>query len=107
MRRKLTITIDDDVYRGLHQVVGKRKISGFLSDFARPHVVRTELEAGYRAMAADEEREHEATEWIEGLIGDLADEPRRRSARRGLVGCVRSSRGGRDPQDPACDRGQQ
>jgi hypothetical protein len=26
----------------------------------------TEMEAGYRAMAADEEREWEAKEWIEG-----------------------------------------
>jgi hypothetical protein len=39
-------------------------------------VVQDDLEAGYRAMAADEERERAATEWIEGLIGDVADDPR-------------------------------
>ncbi len=32
------------------------------------------LEEGYRAMAADEEREAEAAEWAEALIADVADE---------------------------------
>lgn len=32
------------------------------------------LAEGYRAMAADEEREREAAEWIEGLTGDIADD---------------------------------
>ena len=75
MRRKLTITVDDEVYRGLHRVVGRRHISRFLNDLARPHVVVDALEEGYRAMAADEEHEREATEWIEGLGGDLAARP--------------------------------
>lgn len=30
------------------------------------------LEQGYRAMAADQEREHEALEWSEALISDVA-----------------------------------
>lgn len=76
MRRKLTITVDEEVYEGLHRVVGRRRISRFLTELARPHVVQDDLEAGYRAMAADEEREREAADWIEGLIGDVADEPR-------------------------------
>ena len=29
-----------------------------------------DLEAGYREMASDLDREREAEEWIEGLIGD-------------------------------------
>jgi environmental stress-induced protein Ves len=36
----------------------------------------TELEAGYRAMAADEEREAEALEWAEATIGDAYDATR-------------------------------
>jgi predicted CopG family antitoxin len=76
VRRKLTITVDEDVYEGLHRVVGRRRISRFLSELARPHVVADDLEAGYQAMAADEEREREADAWIEGLITDVADEPR-------------------------------
>jgi predicted CopG family antitoxin len=75
-RRKLTITVEDEVYRGLRKVVGRRNISRFLNDLARPHVVREQLEEGYRAMAADELREAEAAHWTEGLVGDVADEPR-------------------------------
>jgi siroheme synthase (precorrin-2 oxidase/ferrochelatase) len=76
MQRKLTITVDEEVYAGLHATIGRRRISRFLNDLARPHVVHRELEDGYRAMAADEEREREALEWAEGLIGDVADERR-------------------------------
>jgi hypothetical protein len=38
-------------------------------------VAEEDLEAGYRAMAADEEYEREAMEWIEGMIEDVADDP--------------------------------
>ena len=76
MQRKLTITVDEEVYVGLHAVIGPRRISRFLSDLARPHVTGRDLAEGYRAMAADEDREREATEWVEGVVGDVADEPR-------------------------------
>jgi predicted CopG family antitoxin len=76
MSKKLTITVDDEVYAGLHTVVGRRRISRFLNDLGRPHVPRADLTEGYRAMAADEEREREAAEWVENLCGDIADEPR-------------------------------
>ena len=72
--KKLTITVDDEVYAGLHNVVGRRRISRFLNDLARPHVIHQDLEAGYRAMVADEEYEREAAEWVEALVGDIADE---------------------------------
>jgi hypothetical protein len=62
MRRKLTITVEEKVYDGLHRVVGRRHISRFLNELAKPHVVDEALEEGYRAMAADEEREREAIE---------------------------------------------
>ncbi len=74
--KKLTITIDDEVYEGLYRRIGPRKISRFLEGLARPHVVDTHLEAAYREMAADEARESEALAWSEELIGDVADEPR-------------------------------
>ena len=76
MSKKLTITVEDEVYEGLHRVIGARRISRFLNDLARPHVTARDLVEGYRAMAADEAREREAEEWIEGLIGDVADDPR-------------------------------
>jgi predicted CopG family antitoxin len=77
MLKKLTITVDSDVYDGLHNVVGRRRISRFLNDLARPLVVNADLAAGYAAMAADEEREAEAMEWSEALIADVAEEPDR------------------------------
>jgi hypothetical protein len=76
MQRKLTITVDEEVYAGLHAVIGRRRISRFLNDLARPHVAPGDLTEGYRAMAADEEREREAEAWAEGLVSDVADEPR-------------------------------
>ena len=73
IKGRITITVDEEVYEGMHRVVGRRRISHFLTELARPHVVQDDLEAGYRAMAADEERA-QAAEW--GMIGDVADEPR-------------------------------
>ncbi len=75
MQKKLTITIDENVYNGLHSVIGPRKISGFIEGLVRPHVMDHDLEASYRDMAADEAGEAEALEWSEALIGDIGDEP--------------------------------
>jgi predicted CopG family antitoxin len=72
--KKLTITVDEEVYQGLHKVVGRRNISRFSTELARPHVVHGDLEAGYRAMATDEDHEREAMEWIEGTVADVANE---------------------------------
>lgn len=71
MQRQLTITIDEEIYQGLQEQVGPDHISEFIEELVRPHLIAEEdLEAGYRAMAADAEREREAKEWAEGLIGD-------------------------------------
>jgi len=59
-----------------HRVIGRRRISRFLETLARPHVLKNDLEAAYREMAADERREAEALEWSEGLVGDIEDAPR-------------------------------
>ena len=76
MQKKLTITVDERVYDGLHSIVGRRKISQFIESLVRPHVLKSSLEAAYQEMAADETREMEALEWSEGTIGDVADETR-------------------------------
>ncbi len=73
MQKRMTISIDETVYEGLVRVIGRRKISQFLEDLARPHVVNEDLLAGYRAMAADGLREKEAQEWSDGLISDVGD----------------------------------
>ena len=75
MKRKLTITISDEVYRGLHERIGRGDISRFVEGVLRPHVVEDEeLEAAYREMAADEEREREAREWIESAPDEGLEE---------------------------------
>jgi hypothetical protein len=76
MQKKLTITIDERVYRGLHRVVGRGKISRFIENLVRPYVVEQDLDAAYREMAQDEEREAKALEWAEATIGDVGDEAR-------------------------------
>ena len=70
MRKKLTITIDEEVYFDLRKVIGPRKISRFVEDLVRPHVVRHELESAYQDMANDKAREKEALEWTEATSGD-------------------------------------
>jgi predicted CopG family antitoxin len=71
MRRKLTITVDEEVYEGLRRVIGPRHISRFLETLARPHVVLADVDAAYAAMAADEVREKDALQWAEATVGDF------------------------------------
>ena len=76
MRKKLTITISEEVYRGLYAKVGQGRISRFIDRLARPHVVDDELDASYNAMAEDLAREKSADEWTDNLAGDGLDETR-------------------------------
>jgi hypothetical protein len=71
MHKKLTITVDEDVYKGLYDVIGRGHISQFLSDIARPFVVKSSLDNAYASMAKDVVRENEAREWANNLSGDL------------------------------------
>lgn len=74
MQKKLTLTIDEEVYNGLHEVVGARRISRFIEDLVRPHVMQGDLYEAYRQMAADEVRESEAEHWAESVVGDVSDD---------------------------------
>ena len=56
MTRKLTITVSEAVYNGLHRTVAPE-----------------DMGAAYREMAADEERSKEALEWSESLIVDSSN----------------------------------
>ncbi len=74
MQRKLTISLADEVYRGLHAKVGRGRISEFIENLVRPHVIAEgELEAAYREMAGDAERERDAAEWIEAEPAEALD----------------------------------
>ena len=76
MHKKMTITLDEAVYEGLWRTVGKRRISQFIEDLVRPHVLTNALDEGYKAMAADAEREADATRWCNALSKDMVNEAR-------------------------------
>ena len=73
MQKKLTITLDEKVYDGLHRVVGRGKISQFIEGLVRPHVHAADLDASYRELARWEASDNEAQEWVEGVVGDVGD----------------------------------
>ena len=76
MQRKLTITVEEEIYVGLKEVVGAGKISRFIESLVRPYVIKDPMEQGYRQMAEDREREEDASEWERITIEDLSDAPR-------------------------------
>jgi len=76
MQKKLTITLDEEVYAGLRKTIGPGKISKFVEDLVRPHVVRPNLESEYSQMSEDKKREAEALDWAEVAFRDMAREKR-------------------------------
>jgi predicted CopG family antitoxin len=71
MPRTLTITLPDDVYDELRRRAGQEDVSAYIQQLVCPPVYsEQELEAEYRAMAADTERERQALEWIEAAPDD-------------------------------------
>ncbi len=74
MRKKLTVTIDEVVYEGLRKNIGPRKISKFVEELVRPHVIHPNMESAYAEMAKDKVREKEALEWAETTFKDAARE---------------------------------
>lgn len=69
MQKKLTISLDPQVYEGLHANIGRGKISKFIEALIKPYT--QDLEQGYQDLSQDEKAEREALEWSESLIGDL------------------------------------
>ena len=51
MQKKLTVTIDKEAYEGLRTVIGPRKISRFIEDLVRLHVIKKDMYAAYKEMA--------------------------------------------------------
>jgi predicted CopG family antitoxin len=60
MGKKLTISLDEKVYYELCRIIGKRKISQFVEDLLKSHVIYRDLDEAYKEMAADKSREEEA-----------------------------------------------
>lgn len=76
MHKKLTISIDEKVYKGLYATIGEGKISQFIENLVKPHVLHQDLTLAYQEMASEEAREREAADWSEGVIGDVNDTER-------------------------------
>ena len=76
MHKRMTITLDEVVYDGLYRTIGKRRMSQFIEDLVRPHVMDTALDDGYKAMAADAAREAQALEWCNTLARDMHSDAR-------------------------------
>jgi hypothetical protein len=74
MQKKLTITIDEEVYEGLHKNIGPRKISRYIQEIVRPYVVQPDLDSAYAEMAEDKGREEEAEQWAEITFLDVVHE---------------------------------
>lgn len=74
MQKKLTVTVDAEVYEGLRKNIGPRKISKFIEDLVRPYVIHPNLEASYAEMAKDRKREKTALEWSEISVRDIENE---------------------------------
>jgi len=75
MQKKLTITVDEKVYKGLHLTIGRGNISQFIEGLIRPHAINQNVEAAYNQMA-EEDREAEALDWAEATVGDVSNETR-------------------------------
>ena len=76
MHKKMTITLDEAVYEGLWRTIGKRRMSQFIEDLLRPHVLGHALDEGYKAMSLDKGREADAMEWCNALSKDMLNETR-------------------------------
>jgi len=81
MLRELTLNVEETLYNTLMTMVEKQTIENLLAEFIQTRFTQrsytqTELEDGYKAMAADEEYEREAMEWCNGLMSGIDDETR-------------------------------
>ena len=74
MQKKLTVTVDEEVYEGLRKTIGARKISKFIQELVRPHVLRPNLESAYAEMSRDKRRETKALEWAAVTFKDAGHE---------------------------------
>ena len=78
---KVTASVPKDLVKMADKVAKERKtsrskvVSSCLQELAKQRF-QAELEEGYRAMAADEQREKDAMEWAEGTLEDFENAKR-------------------------------
>ena len=80
MLRELTINVEETLYNALKPMIERQTLVNLLTEFVQARqqyfYSQEELEAGYKAMACDEEYEQEAIEWCNGLMNGIDDETR-------------------------------
>jgi hypothetical protein len=75
MSHTITITLDDATYHRLQEQFGEGGIERAVEGWLRPYTMtEAELDAEYIAMAADQEREAEASLWDAAELGDPMDD---------------------------------
>jgi hypothetical protein len=74
-------------------------ISRFIQGLVRPYMVPADMEAAYRKMAQDSDREAEALEWAEATIGEVADATRRSFVRTTQSVCRGRSHAGHQAKE--------
>ena len=78
---KLTVSVPAELVKLADKVAKEKKISrskvvsSCLQELAKQRF-QAELEEGYRAMAADEQRENDALEWTESTLEDFENAKR-------------------------------
>ncbi len=74
MQQKITLSIDDQIYKKIHFLIPKRKMSKFVEDCVRERIEKRRLEdpieKGFKMMGKDQTREKEAYRWSEAAIGE-------------------------------------
>lgn len=74
MQRKITLSIEEEIYRKLRFLIPKRKMSKFVEEALKEKIERLKLEEpieeGFKMMGKDKEREKEALEWSEAGISE-------------------------------------
>ena len=66
MFKKMVISMYVTVYDGFFRTIGMQRLGLSVDNLLHPD----DLDAGYKAMAADETREAETSEWIDALGKD-------------------------------------
>jgi hypothetical protein len=71
MQKKLTLSIDAEIYEALHKVAGKRKIGRFIENLVRPHIMSLELPKASKHKIQDKYQENETLPWVEATLRDV------------------------------------
>ena len=75
MYRKISNFLIENVSKSLYPLMKRLSISQSTERLMRNRISDRSLESAYRDMARDEERESQALEWAEAMIGDIDGRP--------------------------------